>query len=80
MTNIDSSNLNTGQKVAVKYFSVAMILFLAQMLFGLLAGLQYVHPEFLYNVLDFNVNRMVHINAVANVRLVRGPILGGERP
>jgi nitric oxide reductase subunit B len=60
----DMANLNAGQKVAVKYFTAAMILFLAQCLFGMLAGLQYLKPDFLYNVLDFNVNRMVHINAM----------------
>ena len=61
---LDTANLNAGQKVAVKYFAVAMVLFLAQCLFGILAGLQYLYPDFLYNVLDFNVNRMVHINAM----------------
>jgi nitric oxide reductase subunit B len=64
IVRLDSSNLNAGQKVAVKYFAVAMILFLAQCLFGLLAGIQFLQPEFLYNVLDFSVNRMVHINAM----------------
>ena len=60
----DSSNLNAGQKVAVKYFTVAIVLFVAQILFGLLAGIQFIAPDFLYNVLDFSVNRMVHINAM----------------
>ncbi len=61
---LDSSNLTGGQRLAVKYFTVALILFGAQILFGLLAGLQYLKPDFLYGVLDFNVNRMVHINAM----------------
>ncbi|QXP84754.1 cbb3-type cytochrome c oxidase subunit I [Methylococcus sp. Mc7] len=61
---IDSANLNGGQQLAVKYFSVAVVLFLAQMLFGLAAAIQFVRPDFLYNVLDFSVNRMVHINAM----------------
>jgi nitric oxide reductase subunit B len=61
---LNSANLNAGQKVAVKYFTVAMVLFFAQCLFGMLAGLQYLQPDFLYNVLDFNVTRMVHINAM----------------
>ena len=64
MAAFENANLNSGQKVAVKYFCAAIVLFLAQMLSGLLAGLQYIYPEFLYNVLDFNVNRMVHINAM----------------
>ncbi len=58
------SNLNGGQKLAIKYFSLAMVLFGAQILFGLLAGIQYLMPGFLFGVLDFSINRMVHINAM----------------
>jgi nitric oxide reductase subunit B len=61
---VDSSNLNGGQKLAVKYFTVALALFGAQILFGLLAGMQYLDPDFLFGILDFSVNRMVHINAM----------------
>lgn len=61
---LDSNNLNGGQKLAVKYFSVAVILFVAQILFGLISGLQFIMPDLFYNVLDFNVTRMVHINAM----------------
>ena len=64
MGQLDSANLSGGQQLAVKYFIVAMVLFAAQILFGLLAGLQFVLPEFGYNWLDFSVNRMVHINAM----------------
>lgn len=60
----DTSTLSAGQRLAIKYFRVAVVLLIAQMIFGLLAGMQYLKPEFLYNVLDFNVNRMVHINAM----------------
>jgi nitric oxide reductase subunit B len=58
------SHLTTGQQLAVKYYCVAIVLFAAQVLFGLLAGLQYLRPDFLYEVLDFSVNRMVHVNAM----------------
>ena len=61
---LNGANLNGGQKLAVKYYAVAVILFGAQVLFGLLSGLQYLQPDFLFGVLDFNVNRMVHINAM----------------
>jgi len=65
MKNVsDNSLLNGGQKLAVKYFIVAIVLFGAQILFGLLAGLQYLYPNIFYGVLDFNVNRMVHTNAM----------------
>ncbi len=60
----DSANLDGGQKLAVKYFTVAVILFVAQILFGIVAGLQFLYPDLLYGVLDFNVNRMIHINAM----------------
>ena len=56
--------LSAAQRLALRYFLVAMVLFLAQMVFGLLAGLQFLMPDFLHGVLDFNVNRMVHINAM----------------
>ena len=52
---VDDSNLNNGQKLAVKYFMGAVILFIFQILFGLLAGLQFIAPEFLYNILDFYI-------------------------
>ncbi len=61
---IDYASLTPGQKLGIKYFSVAMILFLAQLLFGMIAGLQFLYPELFYNQLDFSVNRMVHINAM----------------
>ena len=61
---LDSSNLSPGQQLAVKYFSVAVILFVFQILFGLLAALQFIYPSFLYEILDFSVNRMIHINAM----------------
>ncbi len=64
INKFNSANLNPGQKVAVKYFIAAMLLFVAQIVFGLIAGAQYLMPELFYNVLDFSVVRMVHINAM----------------
>ena len=52
------------QKIAFTYFTGAMALFLAQVLFGLLAGLVYVWPNFLSELLPFNIIRMIHINAL----------------
>lgn len=60
----DRNNLGDGQRLAVKYFCVAVILMLAQMLSGALAGAQFLYPDFLFGVLDFSVNRTVHINAM----------------
>ncbi len=53
-----------SKKLGVMYFSVAAALLGAQLLFGLVAGIQFVFPGFLFEVLDFNVARMVHINAL----------------
>ena len=61
---LDSSNLSDGQQLAVKYFTVAVILFFAQILFGLLAATQFIYPGFLFEILVFSVNRMIHINAM----------------
>ena len=71
----DTANLNGGQKLAMKYFSVSLVLFGAQVLFGMLAGIQYINPDFLYEVVDFSVNRTIHVNALV-VWLLYG-FLGG---
>ncbi len=60
----DLRHLSEGQQLAVHYFAVALILFSAQLLFGLLAALQFVWPGFLFDWIDFSVNRMIHINAM----------------
>ncbi|ADV46810.1 cbb3-type cytochrome c oxidase subunit I [Nitratifractor salsuginis] len=65
LSSIKSNVLQSeSKKLAMMYFRVAIILFGAQLLFGLLAGLQFLFPGFLYGILDFSVNRMVHINAL----------------
>ena len=53
-----------SQKLAMNYFRVAIILFGAQLLMGLIAAIQFLYPSFLFEVFDFNVARMVHINAL----------------
>ncbi|MCE6982109.1 nitric-oxide reductase large subunit, partial [Pseudomonas frederiksbergensis] len=51
-----------SQAVAKPYFVFALILFLGQVLFGLIMGLQYVIGDFLFPAIPFNVARMVHTN------------------
>jgi len=51
-----------SQSVAKPYFVFAIILFIGQILFGLIMGLQYVVGDFLAGVIPFNVARMVHTN------------------
>ena len=53
-----------SQKVAYLYFSGAMILFAAQVTFGLVAGYVYVAPNTLSELLPFNIIRMIHTNAL----------------
>ena len=53
-----------SQAVAKPYFVAAIILFVAQILFGLILGLQYVVGDFLFPEIPFNVARMVHTNAL----------------
>ena len=61
---LNYAELSRGQQLAVKYFVAAMVLFAAQMFFGILSAIQFVMPEFLFQILDFNITRMVHINAM----------------
>ncbi len=51
-----------SQKVAMPYFIAAIGLFVGQILFGLIMGLQYVVGDFLFPAIPFNVARMVHTN------------------
>ena len=53
-----------SQAVAKLYFIAAIGLFAAQILFGLVMGLQYVIGDFLVPAIPFNVARMVHTNAL----------------
>jgi len=51
-----------SQAVAKPYFIAAIGLFVGQILFGLVLGLQYVLGDFLFPAIPFNVARMVHTN------------------
>jgi len=51
-----------SQAVAKLYFLAALGLFLGQIIFGLIMGLQYVWGDFLFPLIPFNTARMVHTN------------------
>ena len=53
-----------SQKVALYYFGGALLLFVVQVLVGLLAGTVFVKPNLLSELLPFNIIRMIHINAL----------------
>ena len=51
-----------SQKVAMPYLVFALILFVGQIAFGLIMGLQYIVGDFLFPLVPFNIARMVHTN------------------
>lgn len=51
-----------SQRVSYPYFVAAMLLFGAQILFGLVIGAQYLWPDLLFPAIPFNIGRMIHIN------------------
>ncbi|MDU4249948.1 cbb3-type cytochrome c oxidase subunit I [Pseudomonas sp.] len=51
-----------SQSVAKPYFVFALMLFVGQIVFGLIMGMQYVVGDFLFPAIPFNVARMVHTN------------------
>lgn len=51
-----------SQSVAKNYFIAAMVLFAAQITFGIALGLQYVIGDLFFPYIPFNVARMVHTN------------------
>ena len=53
-----------SKQLATWYLTFAAILFGAQLLFGLVAAIQYIVPGFLYGILDFSIARILHINAL----------------
>jgi nitric oxide reductase subunit B len=60
-----SNHLTSESKqLATWYFTFAAIIFGAQLLFGLVAAIQYVMPGFLFEIIDFSIARILHINAL----------------
>ncbi|MBL8572907.1 MAG: cbb3-type cytochrome c oxidase subunit I [Hyphomicrobiaceae bacterium] len=53
-----------SQSIAKWYWFVAMALFAVQVTVGVLAGYVYVAPNFLSELLPFNIIRMLHTNAL----------------
>ena len=53
-----------SQRIALWYFGIAMALFAIQVTMGLTMGYVYVQPNFLSDILPFNVLRMLHSNSL----------------
>ncbi len=66
LTSIKTNSFagNKGKELGMMYFRVAIVLFGAQLLMGLIAAIQFLAPGFLFELFDFSVARMVHINAL----------------
>jgi len=52
------------QKIALAYFAVALALFAVQVTIGLVMGFVYVVPNFLSDLVPFNILRMLHSNSL----------------
>lgn len=50
------------QRLSMRFFMLMLVLFVLQIIFGLIVGLQQVDPHFLMGKLNFNVARTEHIN------------------
>ena len=66
LTSIKKNSFENSEskKLAMMYFRVAIVLFGAQLLMGLIAAIQFIFPGFLFEIFDFSVARMVHIEAL----------------
>ena len=53
-----------SQKIAMAYFATAMGVFAIQVLGRLFSGFIYITPNFLSELLPFNIVRMLHTNAL----------------
>lgn len=51
-----------SQRIAQNFYTFAVLLFLVQVVVGIIAALQFMWPEFF--ILDFNIIRSLHINAL----------------
>ncbi len=53
-----------SQKMAYPFFMAAVLLFLVQVVVGLVGAVQFIKPDLFGNVMPFNIVRTLHINAL----------------
>ncbi|MGH8371029.1 MAG: cbb3-type cytochrome c oxidase subunit I, partial [Gammaproteobacteria bacterium] len=53
-----------SQKLALRYFAAAIILFGVMIIFGLLSALYYLYPSLPFNVFNFNMAKIFHIDTL----------------
>ena len=56
--------LYRSQKLALRYFTAAIILFGVMILFGFLSSLYYLYPSMLFRIFDFSTSKMLHIDTL----------------
>lgn len=59
-----TATIYSSQRLALKYFTLAIALFGIMIVFGLLAAIDYVHPSFLFPLLPFNILKIMHIDVL----------------
>lgn len=68
-----------SQKIALAYIYVALILFAVQVTMGVVIGYIYVNPNFLSEILPFNIGRMLHTNSLIFLWNVSMTVLKGRK-
>src|SRR5215471_21323943 len=69
-TSIQSVNNDRGmvmyrsQTLALKYFAAAITFFGVMTITGLLSAYYYINPDFLFEILPFNIMKILHINTL----------------
>ncbi len=53
-----------SQQLALKYLTAAIVLFGVMIVAGLLAAYYYINPDFLFNYLNFNIAKILHIDVL----------------
>ena len=53
-----------SQKLSLRYYTAAVTLFGVMILFGLLSALYYLYPALLFNIFNFNMSKILHIDTL----------------
>ena len=53
-----------SQKLSLRYYTAAVTLFGVMILFGLLSALYYLYPSLLFNIFNFNMSKILHIDTL----------------
>src|SRR6516164_5594852 len=59
-----SQPMYRSQRLALRYFTAVIVLFGVMTAVGLLSAIYYIQPSLLYNVFDFQMAKILHINTL----------------